>query len=133
MDLNNEKDFTKALDAYCLSISLSCHGCKIAKLIGIKGARLRHNCWTWSEEHKDVVMPILQEWWDDEPFIPKQGDIYYYISTRGEVGIDHFDANTCDYGLVLTKNCFRTDIAAIKNKATVLAKYDAINNGKWPD
>ena len=133
VDLSNEKDFTKTLDAYCLSKSLSCHGCEIAKLIGIRGSRLRCECTPWAEENKDVVIPILQEWVDSEPFIPQKDDIYYYISASGDVGIDHFNANTCDYGRVLTKNCFRTNIAAIRNKAKVLAKYDAINNGKWPD
>lgn len=133
MDLNNEKDFNKIVTDHCLAAGLSCHGCKIAELRHIKRESAAPNCWTWAEEHKDVVIPILQEWWDGEPFIPQKGDIYYYISASGDVGIDHFNANTCDYGHVLTKNCFRTDIAAGRNKAKVLAKYAAIDNGKWPD
>lgn len=133
MDLSNEKDFTKTLDAYCLSKSLSCHGCEIAKLIGIRGSRLRCECTPWVAEHKDVVTPILQEWVDSEPFIPKLGDSYYYVSNIGAVYSYVFYASTSSYGHVLTKNCFRSEKAAIKNKAKVLAKYDAINNGKWPD
>lgn len=133
MDLNNEKDFAQLFDAYCLSISLSCHGCKIAKLIGIKGARLRHNCWTWAEEHKDVVIPILQDWWEYEPFIPRKGVEYYSVSRYGYAVGKVFTGSPEDYANVLLKNCYRTITAALNHSNEMAAKCDAIDNGKWPD
>lgn len=133
MDLNDTKDFTQVFADYCGTKSLSCRGCKMAKLSGIKGVHNSGKCLAWAKANKDAVVPILQEWWDEQPFIPQYNEIYYYVSDGGVVYKDRFDETACTYAFVLIKNCFRSEDAANNHKREILAKYAAIDKGKYPD
>lgn len=133
MDLNNTKDFTQIFNNYCQSISLSCHGCKIARLRGIRSGARDNSCRSWAENNKDKVTPILLEYWENEPFIPQIGQKYYFWARAGFVDDATFVGLLEDYALALMKNCFRSVNAAKNHEDEIMAKYVAIDNGVYPD
>lgn len=133
MNLNDTKDFTQLVSDYCRSISLSCRGCEIAKLRGAKRGASDSGCRSWAENNKDLVMPVLQRWWDGQPFIPEKDQKYYYVARDGFIDDTTFDGMEEDYARILLKNCYRTISAALNHRDEMLDKYVAIDNGVYPD
>lgn len=135
MDLTKTKDFAQAFKEYCTSVGMSCHGCQIKEAGGLCiGSHLSCDyCLGWSLSNMDVSAPILQAYLDAKPFIPVFGEYYYHVIVSGNIEQTRFNESPFDYLCALAKNCFRTKEAAQQNKDKILAKYDAINNGKWPD
>ena len=135
MDLNKTSDFNKAFNEYCTSVGLSCYGCKIQKASSIPCSEhaKRSSCLAWALSNLDLAQSILQEYLDTKPFIPGFGEHYYYVTLIGEIDQAWFNKSHFNYMCVLTKNCFRTKEAARQNRDKVLARYAAIDSGKYPD
>lgn len=126
-------DLQKMLTSYCKSKGVSCQGCEIAPKIGARPGVHDGTCARLVEQDPDKVLPFLQDWYDNQPFIPRMDELYFIVGSDGGTYARRFDGSTCAYGHIISKNCFRTIDAAIAHRNEILAKYNAIDNGRWPD
>ena len=134
MNLTKTEDFAQMFIDYCRHISLSCAGCKIAEAMGIKRGQHDGLCAEWAVDNLDKSTPILQEWCDNQPFIPVGNEGYAYIDPQGYIKTTTFcSASAFDVCQALAKNCFRSVDAARAHKEEMMAKYDAIKHGRYPD
>ena len=126
-------DLQKTLTDYCKTKGLSCQGCEIAPKIGARPGVHDGTCARLVGQEPDKVLPFLQDWYNDQPFIPKVGEAYFFVGAGGEVHWEYFNGTTCRYEHILNKNSFRTEDAAYSHREEILAKYDAIDYGRYPD
>lgn len=135
MDLSKTVDFLQAFDGHCHLIGPSCLSCKIQVLSSIdsRGHKYRDQCLVWALRNTDMAIPILQEYLDSHPFVPKHGETYFYIDPNGSCVAEDNTGFMCDYGLIVMRNCFRSPDAAAAHKDEIMAKYAAIDDGRYPD
>lgn len=135
MDLSKTDDFLQAFYGYCHSIEPSCLGCQIQVLSSIdsRDHKSRDQCLVWALHNTKMSVPILQDYLDSQPFVPVEGRYYYFVQSNGDIASAPFQRSTCDYGRILMRNCFRTAAYAETHKADILAKYKAIDSGRYPD
>ena len=126
-------DLQTMLKSYCKTMGLSCYGCEIAPKIGARPGVHDGTCERLAEQEPDKVLPFLQKWYENQPFIPRKYDLYFFVDEHGGTSMRCFDETACAYGHIISKNCFRTTIAAIAHRNEILAKYNAIDDGRWPD
>ena len=99
-------DLQKMLESYCNSKKQSGHICQIAKARGITRERHSGTCLEWAQQNKDKALSILQKWYDNQPFIPKIEEHFYYISAKGNILETEYAEYTEDLAFV-SKMCIR--------------------------
>ena len=126
-------DFKKMLNSYCKTKGMTCQGCEIAKKIGAKLGLHDGTCARLVEQNPDKVLPFLQEWYDNQPFVPEQAEWFCHIGNDGNAYIKVHNGSASAYALIIMRNCFRSYDAARAHRDEIMAKYAAIDNGRWPD
>lgn len=135
MDLSKTDDFLRAFYGYCHSIEPSCLGCQIQVLSSIdsRDHKTRDQCLVWALHNAKMSVPILQDYLNSQPFIPGLQEDYYYTDTNGDIMCITHWGRDIDYAFIAMRNCFRTAAEAMAHKDEIMAKYKAIDDGRYPD